>query len=246
MRFDSWKGKEASGWIVQDWQSISPSDLVVDPNIFMNGGFNLMGDGWMQISALLPPDAPILKDVQSEASSFDFNVELNNKTGAVVFVGLNPIKQKSAPPAPNTASLGPVSTPVPAKVPSEKEIARANQIRTFIREHHRKRTKHDIGGVVVDYADRVEYFGKNITRQDFNMQELRLQNDAIETTDTILGEISVNEVSPGKFNAVYTISYRLNTLHGGLVTGICEMHVVVQMSPNGPLIVKQFGNDKKG
>ena len=251
MRFDSWKGMEASGWIVQDWQPISESDVVVDPNIFLNGGFNVLGSRWLQIASILSPDTPLPKNARGEAASFAYNPEFNTKTGHLVFAGLNPVKQKSPPPAataptePQAPAATPAITPVPVKTPSAAEIERANKIRAFIRDHHQKMTRANID-VVADYADNVEYFGQNTTRLEINQQLLQFFNKSIQSLNTILGEIGIKDVSSTRFVAVYTLRYHNQDIQGGESSGVCDMYLEIQVTPNGPKIVKQSARDKKG
>jgi hypothetical protein len=260
MRFDSWKGTEACGWIVQDWQPISSSDVIVDPNYFLNGGFNVVGNDWMRISSMLSADTPLPKNARSEAAGFAYNPEFKTRTGHLVFVGLNPVKQKSpppvstaptetqaSPPQPTSTPLPaatPALTPVPVKTPSAAEIARANQVRTFIRNHHQSVTKHNIDGIVSDYADRVEYFGRNLTRQEINMEQLRFHGDSVQSLNVILGEVGVKEISPTRFIAVYTLRFHNESMQGGESSGVCEMHLEIQITPDGPKIVKQFEKEK--
>ncbi|MEI8233303.1 MAG: hypothetical protein WCH57_01310 [Verrucomicrobiota bacterium] len=251
MRFDSWKGMEASGWIVQDWQPISESDVVVDPNIFLNGGFNVLGSRWLQIASILSPDTPLPKNARGEATSFAYNPEFNTKTGHLVFVGLNPVKQKSPPPAataptePQAPAATPAITPVPVKTPSAAEIERANKIRAFIRDHHQKMTRANID-VVADYADNVEYFGQNTSRLEINQQLLQFFNKSVQSLNTILGEIGIKDVSSTRFVAVYTLRYHNQDIQGGESSGVCDMYLEIQVTPNGPKIVKQSARDKKG
>ena len=251
MRFDSWKGKEVSGWVVQDWQSFSLSDVVADPNYFTNGGFNVVGTGWMKISAFLPPDTALPKDARGEAADFAYIPEFDTKTGHLVFIGLNPVKQKSPPPAataptePQAPAATPAVTPVPVKTPSAAEIERANKIRAFIRDHHQKMTRANID-VVADYADNVEYFGQNTTRLEINQQLLQFFNKSIQSLNTILGEIGIKDVSSTRFVAVYTLRYHNQDIQGGESSGVCDMYLEIQVTPNGPKIVKQSARDKKG
>lgn len=262
MRFDTWKGADANGWIVQDWQPILPADVIVDPNYFLNGGFNTVGTGWMRMNSQPPADTPLPKCERGEGASYAYIPEFDTKTGHIVFTGISPAKQKNPAPDANTPpepqapppqpastplpAATPVATPPPVKTPSAAEIERANKIRAFIRDHHQAVTKHNLDRIVTDYADRVEYFGRNVTRQEINMEQLRFHNNSVRSLNVVLGEIGVKEISPTRFLAVYTVQYSNEDVNGGSSNGICEMYLEIQATPNGSKIVKQSARDKKG
>lgn len=233
LRFSRWEGTTAEAWVVMDYQSFAPGDVIADIHL---PGENLTlfqtkdPHRWWTLAEPLPdaadisklPGRTVLEAKRSEA------IEAEAKAAAA--------KAKAAQEKQVQPSITPSQTSPPAPAPASP----AEEIRQFIAEHHRNASEGKIAEFVADYDSQVDYFNNGVVPRAFILKDETEYHQKYNFIREKIRQASVKvEATPG---GAYEVSYRMENewqkIDGTSGAGLFDVRLTVQRRGDAWRIVK--------
>jgi hypothetical protein len=242
MRFQAWKGKEATAYLWQRYHPVREGDIIADacslPDVLKGALFEIKAPyrWWLPLPAaqsasdnitLLPSRTAkkeqLAKIVEAEKAGEDARnakEEAARKMKAEEEARLVKIVQEQA------AAMAAERKTAAEKAAAAAMAANANQvldeqIRKFVKAHHQKSKEGDVHGLVGDYTTRVDYFKNGVVDRAWVLQdEMKYHTSHIVLDEAVVGDIAIKPAGGGVgHEATYLLRAQTQDLNNNKIGG---------------------------
>jgi len=243
VRVLSWDGSSARVTSQDEFTNLAPSDVVSVLHTWENREVKPLTDNaspewWTTIGdqAEAPVDGSALAKGTTPLA-FGPKLSTRGDPHVIRFQGVESAREsQSAKPLISASSEPPPLPPAIVQTPQNyTEI-----LGPFIVRHHEKSSAGNVEGLMLDYAERVDHYDAGVLPRDaIRAEELKYHAPGYRITERVRGRIELRRLSSSRTEARYQLIFLRVKPDNSWATGAADVVLEIEMTSDGPLIVKQ-------
>jgi hypothetical protein len=262
LRFQEWKGKEATVYLWQRCSPINEGDIIADVCSLADEPegelltLNTPHRWWTRLPAsnggpLTPPKT----SSRQELTSVVQKREREENAVEVARVAAERRKREEAEVASaRMAAEKAAAMEAERKVAAEKAASTdvvapklKDMVVRFVEAHHKKSLDGDVQGMVADYADKVDYFTNGVVDRAWILRdEATYHNSHFMFEERIMGDMAVKHATQGDgYEAAYDLRVQAQNMGTRKpIDGIFSVRMVITHTSEGMRIILQHSEKK--